>query len=237
MKRFTETQKWEDPWFRRLPLEMKLLWQWLCDRCDNAGIIDPDIELASFQIGYQYPMDTLSQFDGRVVKIECGKWFIPKFIEFQYGNLSHDCKAHRPIFLSLEKHGMKGYPKGIDTLQEKEKEKETETETDKEKTLARKKKSNPDNQRVEVNTPTMIRINSWFDRRPDTLWTMTECRALEEINPSEAELEGMEAFYTAPENPNDPLFRRTNVITMLNNWRKTELDKARGYARKQRTTQ
>jgi hypothetical protein len=128
MKRFTETQKWEDPWFRRLPLEMKLLWQWLCDRCDNAGIIDPDIELASFQIGYQYPMDTLSQFDGRVIKIACGKWFIPKFIEFQYGNLSHDCKAHRPIFLSLEKHGMKGYPKGIDTLQEKETEKETEKE-------------------------------------------------------------------------------------------------------------
>jgi len=218
---------------------MKLLWQWLCDRCDNAGIIDPDIELASFQIGYQYPINTLSEFSGRIVQIPCGKWFIPKFIEFQYGNLSDECKAHRPIFLSLDKHGIdatnlqyKGYPKGIDTLQEKEKEKDKET--DKKKTRVGGKKSNPDNQRVEVNTPTMSRINGWFGRRPDTLWTITECRALEEINPSEAELEGMEAFYTADEHPNDPLFRRTNVITMLNNWRKTELDKARGYARKQR---
>lgn len=128
MKRFTETQKWEDPWFRKLKPEMKLLWQWLCDRCDNAGVIDPDIDLASFQIGYQYPMDTLSEFSERVVKLPCGKWFLPKFIEFQYGALSTDCKAHKPVFLSLQKHFPKGYPKGINTLQEKEKEKEKETE-------------------------------------------------------------------------------------------------------------
>jgi len=131
MKRFTETQKWEDPWFRRLSPQMKLLWQWILDRCDNAGVIDPDIELASFQIGYQYPIDTLLEFGERVVKLPCGKWFIPKFIAFQYGQLSADCKAHKPIFLSLQKHSLNldlnGYPKGINTLQEKEKEKEKET--------------------------------------------------------------------------------------------------------------
>ena len=106
MKRFTETQKWEDPWFRKLRPEMKLLWQWLCDRCDNAGVIEPDVELASFQIGYQYPMDTLLEFGGRIVNLPCGKWFIPKFIEFQYGKLSEECKAHKPIYLSLQKHGI-----------------------------------------------------------------------------------------------------------------------------------
>lgn len=131
MKRFTETQKWEDPWFRRLKPEIKLLWQWILDRCDNAGVIDPDIELASFQIGYQYPLDTLSEFGERAIKLPCGKWFIPKFIAFQYGQLSTDCKAHKPVFTSLEKHGLKGYPKGINTLQEKEKEKEEEKEMEK----------------------------------------------------------------------------------------------------------
>ena len=130
MKRFTETNKWEDPWFRKLKPEMKLLWSWLLDSCDNAGIIDADIELASFQIGYSYPMDTLSEFAHRVIELPCGKFFIPKFIDFQYGTLSRDCKAHNPIFLSLEKHGLKGYPKGIHTLQEKEKEKEQEKETE-----------------------------------------------------------------------------------------------------------
>lgn len=139
MKRFTETNKWEDPWFRKLKPEMKLLWSWLLDSCDNAGVIDADIELASFQIGYSYPMDTLSEFAHRVVKLPCGKFFIPKFIEFQYGNLSRECKAHNPIFISLEKHGLKGYPKGIHTLQEKEKETDKETETEKESPKKEKK--------------------------------------------------------------------------------------------------
>jgi hypothetical protein len=137
MKRFTETRKWDDPWFRKLTPEHKLLWQWLLDGCDNAGVIDPDIDLASFQIGYQYPIDTLSVFAGRVIPLAEGKHFIPKFIEFQYGTLSADCKAHNPIFISLRKHGLEGYPKGINTLQEKEKEKEKEKDKSGTKSKAR----------------------------------------------------------------------------------------------------
>lgn len=139
MKRFTETGKWEDPWFRKLKPELKLIWLWLLDSCDNAGVIDLDIELASFQIGYRYPMDTLSKLTGRVVKLPGGKYFIPKFIEFQYTKLSPDCKAHNPIFASLEKHGLKGYPYPMDTLQEKETE--TVKETEEEKDHAKKSKS------------------------------------------------------------------------------------------------
>lgn len=106
MKRFTETQKWEDPWFRKLKPEMKLLWQWLCDKCDNAGVIDPDLDLASFQIGYQYPSDTLLEFGERLAVLESGKTWIPSFIPFQCGKLSDDCAAHKPILQSLEKHGI-----------------------------------------------------------------------------------------------------------------------------------
>lgn len=51
MKRFTETTKWDDPWFRKLTPAAKLLWQWMLDHCDGAGVIDPDLELASFQTG------------------------------------------------------------------------------------------------------------------------------------------------------------------------------------------
>lgn len=127
MKRFTETSKWSDPWFRQLSPELKNLWQWLVDNCDNAGVIEPDLGLASFQIGYEYPMDTLSKFGDRIEQIECGKYYLTKFINFQCGILSHECKAHRPIFQSLEKHFPKGYPKGIHTLKEKEKEKYSST--------------------------------------------------------------------------------------------------------------
>jgi len=130
MKRFTETAKWGDPWFRKLSPTTKLLWQWLLDNCDGAGIIDIDLELASFHIGYQYPLDTLSELGERVKKLECGKWMIPKFISFQYGALSADCKAHKPAFQSLEKHGLKGYQYPLDTVQVKEKVKVKVTEKD-----------------------------------------------------------------------------------------------------------
>jgi hypothetical protein len=140
MKRFTETLKWCDPWYRKLTPENKNLWEWLVDNCDNAGVIDLDLELASFHIGYQYPMLTLSDvFGDRVRLLDCGKWLVVKFIAFQYGELSHDCKAHNPVFASLEKHKVNGYPKGIDTLQEKDKVKVKDKDKEKDKDMRFKK--------------------------------------------------------------------------------------------------
>ena len=127
MKRFTETLKWSDPWFRKLSPESKLLWQWILDNCDHAGIIEPDMELASFQIGYAMSMDTLKSLGDRLEKIEGSKWLVVKFIGFQYGVLSEDCKAHNPVFASLKKHGVKGYGKGIHT------HRRTPQDTDKDK--------------------------------------------------------------------------------------------------------
>jgi hypothetical protein len=124
MKRFTETSKWEDPWFRRLKPEIKLLWFWILDHCDHAGVIDPDLELASFQIGFEYTLDSLSALGERIEKIGGEKWMVTKFIAFQYGELSPACKAHNPVFASLEKHKIqrvsKGYPKGIQRDQDKD---------------------------------------------------------------------------------------------------------------------
>lgn len=140
MKRFTETQKWSDPWFRRLSPSAKLLWQWLLDSCDHAGVVALDLELAAFHIGYPMGMDTLSELGDRVRKLDDEKVFIPKFIEFQYSKLSRDCKAHRPVFQSLEKHGLevdlKGYPKGIDTLQDKDKDKDKDKDSSDEKNVS-----------------------------------------------------------------------------------------------------
>lgn len=225
MKRFTETQKWEDPWFRKLRPELKLLWQWILDRCDNAGVIDPDLDLASFQIGYQYPMDTLSEFDGRVVTLPGGKFFIPKFIEFQYGRLSEDCKAHRPIFQSLEKHQIKGYPKGIHTLQEKEKEKE------KEKVKATRRKSDPF-AKVEINTPTMILIGGWFNRKPTNLWSKEDAAKLAAIDPDPDDIAALDHWYQQTRakvievSGHDS--RQTALPTLLNNWQ-TAADRARAF--------
>jgi uncharacterized phage protein (TIGR02220 family) len=106
MKRFTETNKWGDVWFRKLSPSAKLLWQWLCDNCDAAGVIEPDYELAAFQIGLAMGMDTLSEIGDRVKTLDNRKILLVKFVEFQYGELSIDCRGHNPVFTSLQKHGL-----------------------------------------------------------------------------------------------------------------------------------
>lgn len=51
MYRFTETNKWNDPWFRKLKASEKLVFLFLVDNCDNAGFYELDIEMMAFQIG------------------------------------------------------------------------------------------------------------------------------------------------------------------------------------------
>ncbi len=50
-KRFTDTTKWTDKWFRKLSVCEKLMFLWLVDNCDNAGFWEVDLELAAMQIG------------------------------------------------------------------------------------------------------------------------------------------------------------------------------------------
>ena len=52
-RRFTETEKWADPWFRALQPQHKLAWMYLVDNCDVAGFLDLDQLLANFQIGFE----------------------------------------------------------------------------------------------------------------------------------------------------------------------------------------
>lgn len=106
MKRFTDTQKWEDSWYRKLDPATKLFWQWACDKCDQAGVFDPDYELASFQIGGTVTEETISALGDRIERLPNGKLFIPKFVRFQYGKLSRASKPHMPVYAALERHGI-----------------------------------------------------------------------------------------------------------------------------------
>lgn len=134
MKRFTETGKWEDVWYRKLSPSAKLLWGWITDKCDAAGIIEIDFELATFQIGMTINEGTLEELASRIEHLQCGKVFITGFVSFQVGIPSRECKAHNPIFMSLQKHQvervLEGYSKGIHTPQEKETDKDKEKEMD-----------------------------------------------------------------------------------------------------------
>lgn len=137
-KRFTETEKWKDKWFRSLRAEFKLAYLYLLDNCDHAGVIDLDEPLAEFQIGNAIDWkEFFAACEGRIARLESGKLFICKFIEYQYGELSEECRGHNPVFLSLKRHNLlKGYLKGIqrgqDTDKDKDKDKDKNKEKDKE---------------------------------------------------------------------------------------------------------
>jgi len=140
MKRFTETSKWADKWFRALPRDAKLAFFYVLDNCDAAGVWEADFDLANFCIGGE-PLDwdgVLTAMGDRVHVLPNGKWFLTKFVEFQYGRLSEECKPHKSVFKVLNSHGISlGYAKGIQTLtppkgrltlQEEEKEQDKEKE-------------------------------------------------------------------------------------------------------------
>lgn len=109
-KRFTDTGKWDKLWIRKLSPELKLLWVYLLDKCDHAGIWEADIDLAKFQLGITIDQDeAIKVFNGRVVPLSGGeKWFIPKFIEFQYGDLNPENRVHKSVIEILERNGIQG---------------------------------------------------------------------------------------------------------------------------------
>lgn len=133
MKRFTETTKWGDPWYRKLPPRLKSLWQYLTDSCDCAGVIEPDWQVISLQIGDNVSDEDLKAFGDRIVELSSGKLWLTKFMDFQYGELSTECRAHGPVFKAIQKHGLErvsnGYSMGIHTHKEKEKDKDKDKDT------------------------------------------------------------------------------------------------------------
>lgn len=106
MKRFTETLKWQDPWFRRLSGPAKMLWLYALDHCDNIGIVELDFPLVSTDLKTKVTEKHLFEFGDRLQDIGNGKYFLPKFIGFQYGTLSPNCPAHKRVIQACETHGL-----------------------------------------------------------------------------------------------------------------------------------
>jgi len=140
-KRFTDTEKFIDPWFRRLPSKHKLLWDWILCSCDHAGIITIDLEFVEMVLKEKFSDGDLDQyFKDRVLRLKEFKYFIPKFIDFQYGKLNPESRVHASVVERLEKEGISfntlelgrnytlpiPYEYSIDTTKDKEKDKDKE---------------------------------------------------------------------------------------------------------------
>jgi hypothetical protein len=126
----TDTDKWKKRFLRELKPQHKLLWFYILDDCNHAGIWDVDIEVASIRVGEELIYDMLPQaFLDKIVIFDNGdKWFIPEFIDFQYGELNPNSNVHKSVIALLEKYNLEGYMKGSQgvqsTLNNKDKDKD-----------------------------------------------------------------------------------------------------------------
>jgi uncharacterized phage protein (TIGR02220 family) len=106
MKRFTDTDKFRDPWYRRLSSPAKQLWDYLCLQCDKIGLVEVDFTLISQDCGQKITPANMAELGDRVEDCGNGKFFIPKFIHFQYGELTDKCPPHRSILQLIAIHNL-----------------------------------------------------------------------------------------------------------------------------------
>jgi hypothetical protein len=112
-KRFTDTNKYKKPFIRSLPGAYKLLWDFLYHDCDHAGIWIVDFEIAQSYLGKDMTitkvlaLQLFNEDEIRIVELDGGKkWFIPSFIEFQYGKISDKNRAHLSVITALKKYNL-----------------------------------------------------------------------------------------------------------------------------------
>ena len=105
-KRFTDSDKWKKGFIRNLPAKYKLLWLYILDDCNHAGIWDTDFEVASIRIGSKISEKEACKVFAEQIKIfdKGNKWFIPKFIDFQYGTLNENSRPHQAVIKLLDKY-------------------------------------------------------------------------------------------------------------------------------------
>lgn len=180
MKRFTETNKWFDPWFRKLSYQAKLLWFYLVDHCDNIGLVEVDLLLVSSDCGTKIASEHLAELKDRVQVLDDGKIFLPKFIGFQYGTLSSNCVPHKKLIEAIRFHSLTQTFKGFlypssrvdNTLHSRAKEKEEEQEKDKEEEEDKKKKRHARGSFEELTE--FCRESGLFPRDAEYLWNKWE---------------------------------------------------------------
>ena len=110
-KRFTDTEKWKKGFVRSLPPAYKLLWIYMLDDCDNAGVWQVEVEVASIRIGSKLnEKEALKLFGNNVISFDGGsKWFIKEFVKFQQGvnhiaELNSNSNPHKSILRIVEQY-------------------------------------------------------------------------------------------------------------------------------------
>ena len=105
-KRFTDSYKWQTNWFMSLTKDEKLLWLYMLDSCDSAGIFEPNWKMVSFVTDTDFTSFPES-FNKQIIKTNHDrKVFIADFVKFQYGVLKETSNLHKKIHKTLKEYGI-----------------------------------------------------------------------------------------------------------------------------------
>lgn len=108
--RFTDTEKYSDDWYRGLDCQHQRMWDYILLRCNHAGIWKVSHHEAAHHLrNKRLPWDSfLEAMEGRVEVIDGGaRWFIPKFIKFQYPTgLNEKSSVHKGVIRLLRMSGL-----------------------------------------------------------------------------------------------------------------------------------
>ena len=115
-KRMTDTDKWKKRFIRELKPKHKLLWLYILDDCNHAGIWEIDLDVASIRVGEAVGYKDLDVFGNKIIMFDNNeKCFIPDFIDFQYGELNPNSNVHKSVISLLSRYNLEGYMKGTQT--------------------------------------------------------------------------------------------------------------------------
>lgn len=106
-KRFTDTEKWRKNWFYNLSNEGKILWMYVCDKCDHIGICEFNERLYTADLGFKINKPIIEELLSKQLHwITNYRFFIKDFIDFQYGELNPNNRLHKSVLDGLKKHNL-----------------------------------------------------------------------------------------------------------------------------------
>ena len=112
---------------------------YILDECDNAGVWHIEVDIAEIRIGEKIDLKIAKKELGKhIYEFDNGeKWFIPFFIDFQYGVLNEKVNAHKSVINKLKKRKLtKVYQQLVNCLtRDKNKDKAKDMDKDKAKDM------------------------------------------------------------------------------------------------------
>lgn len=111
MKKFTDSNLWEEDWFLSLPLKYLLLFIYIKDTCDFCGIwktnkikIEFLMKEKAGSINLEEAYALYNSDKQRFIEVAPNKWLLLDYFSFQYGNkINIKNPVHRAIVKEYEK--------------------------------------------------------------------------------------------------------------------------------------